>query len=355
MSLKAFIKSRLFLKQFLYSIFVIIALLWFTLKFLDIYTMHGRTITVPDLEGLHVEDAEHVISRLNLRYVINDSIYDANREKGTISNQDPMPNVQVKKNRTIYLTTVAKLPEMISMPELNDLSLRQAISILESMHLNVGKLEYVSDIAQNSVIRVKYNQGVIEPGTSIEKGTYIDLELGRGSYLSNVPVPLVIGKPRIEARFAIQSASLNIGKEVFLDNDRINARVYRMVPDVLARNHSLAMGSKVDIYYRSSKDFDFDSYLEEVLLVNLPYLIGKSPDDVKKTLDRAFLLIGAEYFHNNVPREKAVLYKQDPATSNKPKVIRETKVNLWYKSIDELDVDEKDLMLNLDFDEEDLE
>ncbi len=355
MSVRAFIKSRIFLKQLLYAVFVVVALLWFSLKFLDLYTMHGRTITVPDFEGVHFEDAEQIIKRLNLRYVINDSIFDPAREKGTIASQDPKPNVQVKRNRTIYLTTVAKMPEMVSMPELTDLSLRQAISILESLQLNIGKLEYISDIAQNSVIRAKYNNGTIEPGTNIEKGTYIDLVLGRGSYLSHVPVPLVIGKPRTEARFIIQAASLNIGKEVFLDNERANARVFRMVPDILSRNHNLQMGSNVDIYYRSDKNFDFNEYLDEVLTVTLPYLIGRSPEDAKRVLERSFLTVGAEYFHNNVAKEMAVVYKQTPTPADNPKVLRETKVNLWYKSVDEVDLTDEIIISEEDFDEEDFD
>ncbi len=340
MSVIAFLKSRLFLKNLIYAMIVVVALLWGSLKILDIYTMHGRTITVPDFEGLHVEDVEHVTSRLKLRYVLNDSIFDPNRERGTVANQDPAPGLQVKKNRTVYLTTVAKLPEMIAMPELTDLSLRQAVSILKSLNLNIGKLEYEQDIAQNAVIRAKYNQGTIEPGTQVERGTYIDLVLGRGSHLSRIPVPLVVGEPRTEARYALQSASLNIGKEVFLDNDRLNARVYRQEPDVLSRNRSLLMGSTVDIYYRSDEEFDFDTYLEEVLTVKTPYLKGRSPEEAKQIIEGLFLVVGAEYFPYEVPKEDTRVFRQDPDPKDKESVYRDTRINLWYRSID--DIDEED-------------
>ena len=342
MSFKAFIKSKVFIKHLIYSVFVVVAIMWVSLKLLDVYTMHGRTITVPDLEGLYLEDVEHITSRLNLRYSVNDSIFDATRDKGTIAHQNPTPGTQVKRNRTIYITTVAKLPEMVSMPELQDLTLRQAVAILESLHINIGKLEYVPDIAQNSVIRVKYNEGVIEPGTMIEKGTYVDLVLGQGASLVRTPVPLVVGTPRREARLALQAASLNVGNEVFLDNDRTNARVYRQVPDALRRHQSLSMGGNVDLYYRSDIEFDFDSYLEEVMQVDLPYLIGQTPDNAKRILENAMLIVGAEHFINNVPREDAKVVRQYPDPKDTSRVYRETRVNLWYRSIYEEDPSEKE-------------
>ena len=356
MSFKAFIKSKIFLRHLIYSVFIVVAILWVSLKSLDIYTMHGKTITVPDLEGLYLEDVEHITSRLNLSYSVNDSIFDAARDKGTIANQDPLPGTQVKKDRTIYITTVAKLPEMVSMPELQDLTLRQAISILESLHINVGKLQYVPDIAQNSVIRVKYNEGIIEPGTIIEKGTYVDLVLGQGAYLSRTPVPLVVGQPRRGARLALQAASLNIGNEVFLDNDRVNARVYRQVPDVLSRHQSIQMGSNVDLYYRSDNEFDFVSYLEEVMTVDLPYLIGQTPDNAKRILENSFLYVGAEYYINNVPREDAQVVGQTPDTKDTTRVYRETRVNLWYRSIyEEADSIEMEVETDTEEDFEDID
>ncbi|MFW5793514.1 MAG: PASTA domain-containing protein [Bacteroidota bacterium] len=341
MSIIAFIKSRILLKHIIYAVFVVVALLWGSLKVLDIYTMHGRTITVPDFEGMYLEDVEHVTARLNLRYVINDSIFDSSREKGTIAGQDPVPGSQVKKNRTVYLTSVAKLPEMVAMPEITDLSLRQAISVLKSLHIRVGKLIYEQDIAQNAVIRPLYNQGTIEPGTQIERGTYIDLVLGKGSSLSRVPVPLVIGKSREEARMEIQSASLNIGKEVFLDNERDEARVYRQEPDVLSRKRSLLMGSTVDIYYRSDNEFDFEAYLDDVMSVNTPYLKGRSPEEAKRIIENSFLVVGAEYFPRDVDREDTRVSKQEPDPGDHETIYRDTRINLWYKSIDELD-DEND-------------
>ncbi|MFW6248652.1 MAG: PASTA domain-containing protein, partial [Bacteroidota bacterium] len=213
MSVIDFLKSKTFLIHLVLAIAFAIAVLWFALKLLDIYTMHGKTITVPDLKGIETEEAN------KLRAVINDSVFDSTGEKGTISSQNPDAGKEVKKNRTVYLTTVAILPEMVEMPDLNDLSLRQALAILENYGLKVGKLEYVPNIARDNVLKQKYNNGTIEPGTRIEKGTALDLELGTGESGDMVTVPFMVGKPREAAIMLLNQSSLNIGEEVFLDDE----------------------------------------------------------------------------------------------------------------------------------------
>ena len=64
------------------------------------------------------------------------------------------------------------------MPDLVNLSLRQAKAKLESSGLKMGELTYTPDIAKNAVLK-QFARGVeIEKGTSIVKGATIDLEMG---------------------------------------------------------------------------------------------------------------------------------------------------------------------------------
>ncbi len=337
MSVLSFIKSKTFLLHLLLAFAAGIALLWFSLKALDLYTMHGRTITVPELEGMAPAEAERVLNRLNLRLVINDSIFDTSREKGTIASQNPAPGIEVKKNRTIYLTTVALLPEMVPMPDLTDLSHRQAIAILKTYGLKVGKLEYIPNIARNAVLQQKYKNGTIEPGALIEKGTPIDLVLGSGVADNNMPVPLLIGEKRDEAINLLNLSSLNVGQEVFLDDGTENLRVFRQSPSVLSGRISLPLGSTVDLYYRSDDSFDFDEYLQETLSVETPQLYGKSPEEVFQTLQELNLVIGEEVFEQNVSIQDARAFRQEPDFTEEPSILRGTKIDIRYRHIDNFD------------------
>jgi len=335
MSIISFIKSKTFRTHILLASATIIVLLWVSLKALDLYTMHGKTITVPNLDGLQKDEAEKLLQSLNLRANINDSIFDTGREKGSVATQNPSPGIEVKKNRTIYLTTVAILPEMISMPDLIDLSLRQALAMLETHGLEAGRLEYVPNIARNAVLQQKFNHGSIEPGTLVEKGTRIDLVLGDGAADTRVYVPLLIGKTREEAIQLLNSSSLNVGQEFYLDDETDDARVYRQSPSVTDRRERLEMGNTVDIYYRSDSIFDFDEYLAETLSIETPDLKMKSPEEVFRILRDAFLVVGNEVFENNVPVSQAKAFRQDPDPLEQPVIMRGESINIWYRRADE--------------------
>jgi eukaryotic-like serine/threonine-protein kinase len=339
MNLITFVRSRLFLKQLFIAFALGIFFIWGSLKLLDAYTHHGRTVTVPNLEGMPREEVGDVLKKQNLRYVINDSIFDDTRDKGTISVQDPAAGTEVKRNRTIYLTMVALMPEMVPMPDLIDLSYRQAVTRLETYGLGPGLLEYRPDIARNAVLEQKYQGGAIEPGTLVEKGTTIDLVLGEGLGENIVMVPMLIGETRQDAIQALHAATLNTGAEFFLDEDEEGDvwRVYRQNPDPVSRRHYLRAGSSVDLYYRSTEQFDFEQYLAELLTVPVPMLFGKTPDEVLEMITELELAIGEEVFEDNVGLREARVYRQEPEYESDAMIRKGDSIRVWYRSVDAFD------------------
>lgn len=255
MSFLSFVKSRIFWRHTLIVIVLTIVLLWVSLRLLNVYTRHGSYITVPDFKGVSIGTLEDFADDHDLEYIINDSLYDYSMTKGTVAMQDPMPGTRVKKNRKVYLTVVALKPEQIAMPNLVDLTMRQASSMLETFGLRTGSLTYVPDIAHNAVLRQKYKGADIKAGTMIEKGSRIDLILGKDADNTSTGVPNLFGKSQSEAMELLQKASLNIGNEIFLDgNDISKARVYKQKP---GENASIQYGGTVDIWYRSVDKYDF--------------------------------------------------------------------------------------------------
>jgi beta-lactam-binding protein with PASTA domain len=339
MRLLDFIRTRQFLQHLVYAIALGVFLLWGALRLLDLYTHHGRTVAVPALEGLQEAEARALIREHRLRYVINDSIFDDTREKGSVSSQDPLAGTEVKRNRTIYLTTVAMMPEMVPMPDLTDLSYRQAVTRLETYGLQLGVLEYRPDIARNAVLQQKYQGGAIEPGTLVEKGTPIDLVLGEGLGENIVMVPMLVGLPRREAIQELNAATLNVGNEFYLDEEGEDVRVYRMQPDPVGRNHYLQAGSTVDLYYRSPDVFDFEAYLEELLTVPVPLLFGKTPEEVRQTLEAFGLELGEEVFEEGVSLRDARVFRQEPEYEEDAMVRKNEKINIWYRPVEAFELD----------------
>lgn len=339
MSLKDFLTSSVFLRHLLIAFAAGIVIIWGSLRLLDAYTHHGRTISVPDLEGLQEAEVWEQLSGMHLRYTVNDSIFDDSREQGSVSSQDPAPGTEVKRNRTIYLTVVATTPEMVPMPDLTDLSLRQALNMLDNHGLLVGLLEYAPDIARNAVLEQKYLDEPIDAGTLIQKGSAIDLVLGEGLGEHQVQVPLVIGLSVREAAQLLNAHSLNVGEETHLDEEKSAARVYRQSPDPLRRRQFLQAGSSVDLTYRSDRDFDFEAYLEELLTVPVPLLFGKTPEEVRNTLAAFGLEMGLEVFEFDVDQAEARVHRQEPPYEEDALIRKGSKIDVWYRPISAFDLE----------------
>lgn len=249
MSFFRFLFSKIFLLNLLIAVVVLVLLFWGSLKLLNRYTLHGETISVPNLTGLKVKDAEDILEEKGLRYMVNDSVFDSKAKRGAIIDQDPKPDVQVKHNRTIYLTVNAVLPPKVKMPNLVDLSLRQTTAVLETYGLRVGNLTYVPDIAFNAVLKQQVKGKNILPGEMVEKGTAVDLVLGQGESEEMVPLPDLTDMTVAEAVSALNAASLNLGS-VIKDatvTDSTRARVYRQLPEY-APGARINAGKAVDIF-----------------------------------------------------------------------------------------------------------
>lgn len=337
-----FLFSRHFLRQLVIAAALGVIIIWGSLKLLDLYTLHGQSIQVPDLEGYMEKEAGEILSSLDLRYVINDSLFDESRPEGSIAWQDPAPKTEVKRNRTIYLTTVAVLPEMVPMPDLVDLSHRHAMSILETHGLTVGRLEYQPDIARGAVLKQKFNEGIIEPGTPVQKGTAIDLVLGEGLDENITIVPVVIGMAREEAIRALNRAALNVGKEAIMDDNKENIKVYLQDPDPLDGAQYVQAGSTVDLFYRSTDVFDFEEYLEQLLSVPMPNLLGLSPREVQMILEKSELEIGMEAFEEGASRDNARVYRQEPEYQEGMIIPKGRSIDIWYEPLEEEAEEETD-------------
>ncbi len=259
-----FLKKKKFYKHLLIAIALTVVLLWVSLKLLNIYTRHGEVYLVPDFTGKTLEQLKQEGFDKYFDFQVIDSVYDDTRPKGSVFMQNPEAGSKVKQGRHLFLTVVASLPEKVMMPNLKNLSLRQAMVSLDLSGLKVGHLEYVDYFARNAVIDQLVDEEPVEPGTELNRGTRVDLVLGKGEMKVFIPMPFIIGKSPKEAIRQLHYASLNIGNEVYMDDDIINAKVYRTEPP-FAKDEKLDLGAVINIWYRSDKTFDFENYIHEVL------------------------------------------------------------------------------------------
>src|SRR5512133_2954385 len=215
MSLKNFIFSKTFFRNVGLAAVIIIGLVMILLVWLNFYTRHGQSRPVPDFNALTVQEARDLARKNKLRFQILDSIYTSQVPRGSVAEQNPRPGFRVKKWRNITVTINAFRPEMVAMPNLIDLSLRQASKVLESSGLEMGQRRYKPDLSVNFVIEQVYNGKHINAGDSIQKGSVIDLVLGKGLSNQRTDVPYLLGMPLENAKSRIMESSLNLGTFVY--------------------------------------------------------------------------------------------------------------------------------------------
>lgn len=260
-----FLGRKKFYIHLVIAIVLSIVLFWLAIVSLDNFTRHGEVFLVPDFKGKTITELEGENYGDFFQIQVIDSVFDQKQPKGSVIMQHPLPGSRVKHGRHIYLTIVSEMPETVMMPNLKNLSLRQALVTLESMGIKVSYLKYVDYFARNAVIGQLIDNEPVEPGTEIEKGTFVVLEVGMGDMATKVPVPLLIAKKQNEAKKELMFAYLNVGKEYFLDGeDTSTARVYKTEPAPLTEE-MLSLGSKVDLWYRSDENFNFKTYLDQFL------------------------------------------------------------------------------------------
>ncbi len=245
-----FLFSGRFLINILLIAIVIFLIIQGMLFWLNTYTRHGESVSVPDLSGLTFDQLSVTLSNTDLFYEITDSIYSEEFPRGVVILQNPLPGKQVKEGRTIFLTVNSLLPEMVPMPALTGKSRRIAVPVLEISGLELEALEYKQDEScTDCVVDQLYKGETIAPGTKIRKGEKIVLVLGQQSG-EMTAVPYIVGFTYTEASDILIASSLNMGQVITCEGcetaeDTIAAFVVNQSP---GRRNRVGFGSAIDVF-----------------------------------------------------------------------------------------------------------
>jgi beta-lactam-binding protein with PASTA domain len=232
--LSAFLQSKEFFKHFVLSMGVFLILLILAYFWLSSYTNHGSTVEVPDLKGLKLAKAISIAGPMELEVEVSDSsVFLLDKPPGVIIDQDPAAREAVKLGRKIYVTVTRSVPPQVKLPNLIDVSKRQADAILFSYGLKSGKVEYKPDLAKDVVLAVSYRGRVLSPGDEIPKGSLLDMVLGDGFGNTEVVIPSLVGLSLEEALFVIRGSGLLPGRLEFLSHpsDSMASKVVSQSPE----------------------------------------------------------------------------------------------------------------------------
>jgi eukaryotic-like serine/threonine-protein kinase len=174
------------------------------------YTNYNEGLTVPDVTRMPIDEAQELLASRGLRYEIIDYRSNEAYPADYVIDQSPEATYIVKPNRKIYLTVNSSVTPMVRVPDVTNLSLRNATIQLQNHGLNEGHVSYVSSRFKNSVMSQS-----IEAGRQVIKGTTVDLTVSDGLGMRKVALPDVVGHRLSDAQRMLREVGLRVGSIQF--------------------------------------------------------------------------------------------------------------------------------------------
>lgn len=178
----SFKKNFFFWGNLLAMVVLAVALVWGVFKWLDHYTDHDVSVTVPEVKGLSLAEAEQLLRKHKLDPVVSDSTYNTSQPGGIILDMIPAQGAVVKEGRSVYLTVNTNCPPMRVIPDLIDnSSLRQAEAKLLAMGFKLGENDSIEG-EKDWIYGIKYKGAHLQNGDEVPIGATLVLEVGSGEY-----------------------------------------------------------------------------------------------------------------------------------------------------------------------------
>ncbi|MDR0908033.1 MAG: PASTA domain-containing protein [Rikenellaceae bacterium] len=215
---------------------------------LNIFTRHNRYKKVPDFVGMPLTEVEKLAGSEKLRIEVLDSVYAPIYEGGTVLEQQPTAETEVKSGRRIFVTISSHQQKEVEVPFVTGFSLRQAKNMLEVAGLEIKELRYENNIATNNILAMLNGRDTIRRGShlQLQVGSGVTLVVGKAADAMTVEVPKIVGLTLGEAKSRLWERGLNVGR-VSMDTvinpvNQRDARVWRQLPSY---SQIVPLGEKV--------------------------------------------------------------------------------------------------------------
>lgn len=147
---------------------------------MNIFTEHGRTRQVPDVQRMTISEAKSAIEACGFKCEISDSVYNESYKPGTVIDQEPKALSQVKSKRTIYIVVNPLCPRTSTMPSVKEMSVRQGRSVLEGLGFRNIDVQEIPSEYDGLILSVSVDGREVEPGTKVMLTSKIILSVGSG-------------------------------------------------------------------------------------------------------------------------------------------------------------------------------
>ncbi len=178
----AFLRSRIFLINLGLALVAGVIIVMLALQWLKGSTHHGEFVEVPDLSKLSVMEMREILEAEGLRYEVLDSAnFDPNYPRFSIIEQDPPAGNKVKTNRKIYVTVNPSGYKKVTIPQIIQVTQRNATAMLRAVGLEVGRITYIDQLGKDMVYYIRHKGKQVKPGDKLPKTSEIELVCGNGT------------------------------------------------------------------------------------------------------------------------------------------------------------------------------
>jgi beta-lactam-binding protein with PASTA domain len=172
--------TNIYVKNLLIAFAILAVIIFVVLRWLDIYTNHGKQVTVPDVVGLQVAEAAPFFGQRTLYYVVIDSSFVKNRPSGSILETIPPVGTNVKEGRTIYVTVNSYSAHLLVVPEVKNMSQRQASAMLKSLGFESVTITMVSAAYRDLVLGLETRGKILSAGDRLPADIPLTLLVSSG-------------------------------------------------------------------------------------------------------------------------------------------------------------------------------
>ncbi|MCK0161918.1 PASTA domain-containing protein [Allomuricauda sp. F6463D] len=177
-----FLKSKTLLIQLGLALVAILVLVFVALQWLKSTTNHGEFVEVPDFSKMSVMEMRKTVEETGLRYqVLDSSNYNPDYPRFSILEQNPPAGNKVKANRKIYFTVNPSGYKKVSVPDIIQVTQRNATSMLRAVGLDVERVTYIDELGKDMVYNMKFKGKYVKPGDRLPKTSKVELICGNGT------------------------------------------------------------------------------------------------------------------------------------------------------------------------------
>jgi eukaryotic-like serine/threonine-protein kinase len=167
-------------------------------------TLRPEQLTVPNVVGRESATATQILQNRGFEVDI-ENVVNADVERDTVASQDPRPNTEAREGSTVTITVStgpgeASVPNVVGQPQ-DDAE--QALT--DAGFETRVEREFSDDVRSGRVIATQPG-----PGSVVERGTEVTLQVSRGP--EQVEVPDLVGESEDDARSALEQVGLTTGE-----------------------------------------------------------------------------------------------------------------------------------------------